>query len=150
MSLQDYIYEHIPIIRDNRFEIVEGQELVVGGRYADHINHRNSVFGGSLSTALILVSWASFRRWLAGAGYADAIIVIQSQQVQFLEPVTRDFCAKAHELVPKEKSRLLAMLTRFGKARTTMVSWVTHTDDSEILAEFSGEFVVQKRTPTST
>jgi len=89
-DLQSYIYDHIPIVKNNLFtiEVAQSPYIEVKGRFADHINHRNSVFGGSLSTALILCSWATVRQILITRGIENGVIVIQSQTVNFDKPVT--------------------------------------------------------------
>ncbi len=142
-DLQRYIAEHIPIVARNGFRIDAGPEgPSVLGTYRDHINHRNSVFGGSLSNALILASWAAVRTLVVNRGLTGATVVIQSQTVDFLKPVVRDFRARASALGERETTRFFALLDRFGKGRLIVDAVVTHQDDSEELARFRGEFVV--------
>jgi len=144
-QLQVYVDEHIPIVKANGFTIAEARpdRVVVAGRLADHVNHRNSAFGGSLSTALILAAWARVRQWTDSFDPA-AVIVIAEQQVTFGQPVLADFLASSLPLADETLARAWTMLGRFGKARFTVEAVVTHATDSEVRAQFSGVFVVVK------
>ena len=143
-NLQDYIYEHIPIVKANNFRIDEDNEgsILVRGACADHINHRNTVFGGSLSTALILTAWANVRKLVAAAGITGEIIVIQSQEVQFSQPVSRDFVARTLAIPTLVSAKFIDMLRKFGKSRILVEAAVTHGDSSLPLTTFKGNFVV--------
>jgi thioesterase domain-containing protein len=145
-DLQTYIYDHIPIVGKNGFsiEIVNSPYVKVSGRFADHINHRNSVFGGSLSTALILSSWATVRQILKTRGIENGVIVIQSQTVDFDKPVIEDFFANVTPIPEDKLHKFIAMLAKFGKARLKVESLVTQGASKEPLARFIGSFVVLK------
>ena len=143
-NLQEYIYEHIPIVKANNFRIATDQAgaILVTGACADHINHRNTVFGGSLSTALILTAWANVRKLVADAGIRGEIIVIQSQEVQFLQPVTHDFLACTLAIPEPVSAKFIGMLRKFGKGRILVEAVVTHGDSNQTLTTFKGNFVV--------
>lgn len=143
-NIQDYIYEHIPIIAKNSFEIQKDSfdMIYVKGKLKDHINHRNSVFGGSLSTALIVSSWANVRNTLLSRNIDNGIIVIQSQKVEFIEPVNADFIAITRKISEEKIAKFVKILNKFGKSRLIIESIVTYENSAEILATFTGEFVV--------
>ncbi len=142
-ELQDYVENHIPIVTRNGFRITEAgnDRVAVTGRLADHINHRDSAFGGSLSTALILAAWARVRLW-TDTFDPSAVIVIAEQRVQFALPVLADFEAFSKPLAPEVFERAAKHLARFGKARFTVEAAVVHQGEAEPRAEFWGEFVV--------
>lgn len=142
-ELQNYVDNHIPIVKANRFQIVEANPntVVVGAGLADHVNHRDSAFGGSLSTALILASWARVRLWTDGFD-PSTVIVISEQRVRFTLPVLADFEARTRPLAPEALARAQRQLGRFGKARFNVEAEVVHRGDSTVRAEFWGEFVV--------
>jgi len=146
-ELQDYVDTHIPIVKANRFVILEAEpdRISVGGTLADHVNHRESAFGGSLSTALILAAWARVRFW-TDTFDPQAVIVISEQRVRFSQPVLADFTAVSRSLKPEVLDRGLAHLRRFGMARFTVEAVVVHRGGSDVRAEFSGDFVVVSRT----
>jgi thioesterase domain-containing protein len=142
-ELQQYVDEHIPIVKANGFTILEARpdRVSVGGTLADHVNHRNSAFGGSLSTALILAAWARVRQW-TDTFDPSAVIVIAEQRVAFGLPVLADFEAYSLPLADDLLARAWTMLGRFGKARFTVEAAVVHRGDTEMRARFSGVFVV--------
>jgi thioesterase domain-containing protein len=142
-DLQGYVDTHIPIVKANRLTIVEAspKRVVVVARLADHVNHRDSAFGGSLSTALILAAWARVRLWTDEFD-PSAVIVIAEQNVRFTLPVLEDFEARSRELSAEVLSRARGHLSRFGRARFRVDAEIVHRSDSTIRAEFGGEFVV--------
>ncbi len=144
-DVQAYIYDHIPIVRKNGFAIETDTHtpyVAVKANFREHINHRNSAFGGSLSTAMILSSWASVRSLLLRNGIEDGIIVIQSQTVRFDKPVMEDFTARVRPLSPENTAAFIGMLGKFGKARITLEADIAHEGSDESLATFEGKFVV--------
>ena len=143
-DLQKYIYEHIPIVQKNLLEIkkTDSGSIFIRGFYKDHINHRNSVFGGSISTALILAAWANVRDLLLSQGITNGIIVIQSEEIKFLQPVNRDFIARIQSVSEDKKHKFSAMLNKFGKSRIKIEAVLTHENEQETLAHFLGDFVV--------
>lgn len=145
-DLQQYIYDHIPIVEKNRFVIARDDRglIVVTGSLRDHVNHRSSVFGGSLSTALILCAWANLRQLLLSQTIAGPVIVIQSQTVEFTHPVLSDFQAVLDPPSESEVSSFLAKLTRFGKSRIEVKAVITGVGLTAPLATFQGQFVVAK------
>lgn len=144
-QLQDYVDHHIPIVKANGFLVTEARDdrVAVAGRLVDHINHRASAFGGSLSTALILAAWARVRQW-TDTFDPSAVIVIAEQKVQFGLPVLADFEAFSKPVAPEVFDRAARLLARFGKARFTVEAAVVHQGDTQVRAEFWGEFVVVK------
>lgn len=144
MDLQQYVYEHIPIIKTNNFKIeVKDKNIVcVKGSYQEHINHRESVFGGSLSTALTLSAWGYVRLLMEDKNLAKAIIVIKRQEVEYLKPVTKDFVSYSKPVEPEALTKFFTTLTKFKKARLNIEAYVTHAEDGDILTNFQGEFVV--------
>jgi len=154
-ELQTYIETHIPIVKANRLVVLkaEADGISIGGKLADHVNHRDSVFGGSLSTALILAAWARVRVW-TDTFDPVAVIVISEQVVKFTLPVLADFTAFSRPVKEEVLVKAMNHLRRFGIARFTVRAAVSHRGGSDVRAEFSGEFVVvsqaAKNTPLPT
>ena len=142
-ALQKYLEDHIPIVKANRFTVADASpdRVAIGGRLADHVNHRDSAFGGSLSTALILAAWGQVRLWTDNFA-PNTVIVIAQQRVSFHLPVLQDFEAVSLPLSTATLDRARSMLTRFHKARFTVEAILVHTGDTQARAEFAGEFVV--------
>jgi len=141
-ELQTYIDQHIPIVRANGFTVLEAGETVsIGARLAEHVNHRASAFGGSLSTALILAAWARVRLW-TDTFAPGAVIVIAEQNVRFTAPVLADFAARSRPVEDAVWQEARGRLDRFGKARFTLGADVVHQGDTAVKASFEGVFVV--------
>jgi len=146
-DIQDYIFSHIPIVKTNGFEIQaqQGNKILVFGKLKDHINHRNSVFGGSISTALTLAAWAGVRSLIPQHQRSSTVVVIQSQKVEFTKPVLADFLAENETISEQKVARLFSNLDRFGKARITVKAHLVHTGESDFRAHFVGDFVIVRR-----
>ncbi len=143
-NIQEFIYQQIPIVEANKFSIHENehQTFSVQGSFTDHTNHTNSVFGASLSTALTLSAWLQARKVAQESGIEKPVIVIQSQIVNFLKPVTKDFSASAIAWKPEEMERFRAILPKFPKCRLTIEAHLSQSGDPEVLVRFSGDFVI--------
>ena len=142
-ELQTYVDTHIPIVKANRLVVLRaGTDCVsIGGTLADHVNHRDSVFGGSLSTALILAAWAHVRIW-TDTFDPKAVIVISEQRVKFASPVLTDFEATSKPISSAVLDKAMAQLRRFGRTRFAVEAKVSHRGGSDVRAVFSGDFVV--------
>lgn len=142
-ELEQYIHTHIPVVQKSGFRVeTEALRVRVGGRLADHVNHRGSAFGGSLGTAMTLSAWGQVRRMATAWGYSRAVVVIQNQQVRFLAPVTRDFFSINDPIPESEQTRVRELLERFGKAKLTLHARVYHHGEDRARADFRGTFVV--------
>jgi thioesterase domain-containing protein len=143
-ELQDYIYDHIPVVGVNQLEIegIDGDVVSVRGRYDLHINHRNSVFGGSIGTATTLASWAQMRMFMEHEGLADrAVIVVQRHSVDFLLPVLTDFTARGQTIAPDDKERFMSILHRHKRAKLE-VSAELRDEKNVVCARANGIFAV--------
>lgn len=143
-ELQDYIYDHIPVVGVNRFEIaaIDGDVVSVRGNYDLHINHRNSVFGGSIGTATTLASWAQVRMFMEHEGLAEkAVIVVQRHTVEFLLPVLSDFTAKGLEIGAADKEKFMSILGRHKRAKLEL-SAELRDDKGLVCARANGIFAV--------
>jgi thioesterase domain-containing protein len=149
-DLEEYIYEHIPIVKTNNFKIqvLEENTIQVKGSYKEHINHRNSVFGGSLGTALTLSAWGYVRQLMEANNIKKSIIVIKKQEVEYPKPVTKDFISLSRPIDQDALNKALAMLRKFNKCRLYIEAYVTHENETEILTTFKGEFVVVVPNPS--
>ncbi|MBN2012185.1 thioesterase domain-containing protein [candidate division KSB1 bacterium] len=123
-TAQDYLYTHIPITQHLQVTVdaYDGKSIRLSAPLAANINHRDSVFGGSLSSVAILAGWTIIHLTLLEENLS-ARLVIQKSSMDFLSPVVTDFyteCALPDDTWP----RFLAMLRKKGKARITLQSTV--------------------------
>lgn len=140
-ELQNFIYSNIPIVEKNCFTVKGIQDLTaqIKGHHNDHSNHRNTVFGGSISTVLILAAWSHLRLMMEEAG-VSAGTVVGKQSVTFYKPVTGDFFGTALP-IPKDKAKdFFSHFKKRGKAKLTIKAQLIEEETQDVKAEFSGEF----------
>lgn len=141
-ELQQYIYEHIPIVKTSKFLIHRERSglIFVTADLHTHYNHQMTAFGGSLSTALTLAAWANVRDIALSTGRKDLVVVIQSQQIRFSRPVSGDFSAHILPIAAGERDRFTQMLMKSGKAGLSIEGEirVSSADDSESPDRTSG------------
>ena len=145
-ELQDYVYRHIPIVRLNKLVIrgIDNHSVSVEGRFADHVNHRDSVFGGTISTAMTVAAWAQVEL-LMNDIEPGADVVVQRQTVEFVLPVLEDFIATSCEPDADAVGTFTDSYRSHGRAKLTVNAELRCAGDTEPRALFSGQFVVRRR-----
>lgn len=142
-DLQEYIEQHIPITKSLNFEIKEIQNanVKIACFYKDHINHKNSVFGGSISSLMTLTGWAKVKIIMESID-SRAEIVIQEGNSKFLKPVLNDFEAISISIDEKVLEKCTKMYKKFGRSRIKIKIILKEIGKEEILSEFEGLYVV--------
>ena len=139
-ELEAYLHEHIPL------SVAIGVTVVAAGddgiRLAapllPNLNHRQTVFGGSLSALAILAAWSLVHVRLQAMPF-PCRIVIRRQTTEYLDPAATDFEAYCPAPEPAVWDRFVAALTRHGKARIELAADVTVS--GVLAAAFTGEYV---------
>lgn len=108
---------------------------------APNINHRSTVFGGSASAVVILAAWTSLHLALRAAELPSRL-VIQSNSVDYLAPITGDFDACSAALPAPTLEKFLRVLRRHGKARLEMSA--TIEAEGKTLVRFRGDYVATR------
>ncbi|NEQ54753.1 MAG: thioesterase [Leptolyngbya sp. SIO3F4] len=142
-SVEQYLHEHIPISRAMEVAVtsIDNNSVTLSAPLAPNINHRNTVFGGSISTLAILSAWTFVHVRLKILNLSSRI-VIQSNSLEYTNPALGDF--EAHCWAPDNNSwqRFTTTLTKYGKSRITLFSEVY---SNEILVgKFQGKYVALK------
>jgi thioesterase domain-containing protein len=112
--------------------------VVLSAPLEPNLNHRHTVFGGSLTCLAILAGYGLAWHILQHEGIG-ASVVIQQGTADFRRPVTRDFearCGAPHEL---DLNRFVEMLRRHGRARITLDASIH--EDSTLAMSFRGIYV---------
>jgi len=139
-SMETYLHEHIPITAHFGIKMTAFEQGTIRLRapLAANINHRDTAFGGSLSSIGILAGWSIIHFTLTGMGLPSRI-VIQNSSTSFTDPGDADFDAIAS--LPDEIAwmRFCNMLKRKGRARITLPSKIIIGD--KCIAEHEGVFV---------
>ena len=120
-QLEHYLHEHIPISRPLGVRVLTaGAEVVrLVAPLAPNLNHRQTVFGGSLSAVAILAAWSWLYLRLGGPAFTGRI-VIQNHTVEYLAPAEGDFAAACAAPEAELWTRFERALKRRGRARLTL------------------------------
>lgn len=145
-ELQNYIVKNIPIVKEMGFiiEDIGDNQVIVSGEYKKHINHTNSVFGGSISSVMTLAGWGRVRILIEDID-KNAVILIKSNSTNFIKPVVEDYIVITESLLEKDIEKFKKIYNKFGKGRIMVNAVLKHRNSNEILAEFIGEFVAIKK-----
>ena len=93
-QLERYLHEHIPISGPLGVRVVAAGPggIRLAAPLGSNLNHRQTVFGGSLSAVAILAAWSWLYLRLGGPAFAGRI-VIQNHAVEYVAPAEGDFVA---------------------------------------------------------
>jgi thioesterase domain-containing protein len=139
-DLAQYLHEHIPLSRAMQVAVVEvtADSITLAAPIEPNVNHRGTVFGGSISAVAILAAWSLLHTRLSGEGVACRL-VIQRNSIDYLKPVDADFTATSLPPAAGDWLTFTRMLARKGVARVTIRCLLKCSGAT--VAEFEGEFV---------
>jgi thioesterase domain-containing protein len=140
--ITQYVHEHIPITKHMGMTVlaVDDVQISLLAPYAPNINHRETIFGGSISSLGILAGWALLWAKLQMEEMPNRL-VIQSSSTNFIKPATDAIvaccqCDRASWLT------FYTTLKRYGKARMTLS--VESRCGNTIVATHTGQYVALK------
>lgn len=124
-ELTRYLHAHIPLTRHMGIVVAEcgSGRVVLSAPLGPNVNHRETAFGGSLSSVAILAGWVWLYARLAALDRRQRLVVHESTAT-FSRPVDRPFEAVCDSPPPEEFDRFLAAFDRRGKARIALESRV--------------------------
>lgn len=139
-EVEAYLHGHIPIsaAMGVRVRSCEASGVTLAAPLAPNINHRATVFGGSVSAVAILSAWAWLHFSLRTAGLSSRL-VIQRNTVEYLAPIAGDFEARCGGVPPAAFEKFAGQLRRLGKARIGLTA--TLLFEGKEAATFSGDYV---------
>jgi thioesterase domain-containing protein len=142
-EVQSYLHQHIPIssAMGVRVLVATRAGITLGAPLAPNINHRATVFGGSVSAVAILAAWAWLHWALRDAGLT-ARLVIQRNTVEYLAPVAGDFEARCAGVSEAAFEKFEQQFRRLGKARVTLAAELIF--EQKVAAEFEGDYVAMR------
>ena len=143
-ELQAYLHAHIPITNAMEVEVVDVgvKALVLGAPLAPNTNHRNTAFGGSVSTLATLAAW-SFLRIRLGDEAQGVHLVIQRNSVEYIKPIEGYFTATAGLVEGTDWAKFEQMLAARGRGRISIGAGVEY--NGMLCAQFTGDFVALKQ-----
>lgn len=134
------LYKNIPITEDMQMAVVElnDQSVILKAPLPANINHHQTAFGGSIYSLAVLSCWVLVHNTLKNLNHKLDYIVIQSGNMEYLNPITDEFFAKSNWNSSLED--FLKTLEKKKRARLSLNSEVTCKQ--KVCAQFSGRFVV--------
>ena len=144
ITVEKYLHDHIPLSQSMAVSVVSISDniVVLAAPLLPNINHRSTVFGGSISAVAILSAWTFTYVQLQHLAIACRI-VIKSNHMEYVNPITGDF--EAHCFAPPQQSweRFLKTLARRGKGRIILTAEVY--SGTLLAGQFEGEYVAINR-----
>ncbi|MBF8778430.1 YiiD C-terminal domain-containing protein [Pseudomonas fulva] len=144
--LQEILHSDIPLTRDMGLEVLDWQDhrLRLQLPLAANVNHKSTMFGGSLYCAAVLVGWGWLHLRLREAGIEDGHIVIQESRISYPLPVTGAAIARCQAPDAQEWARFVKLYQRRGRARLTLDTVVSNADSEAPAVTFSGHYVLHR------
>ncbi len=139
-DLERYLHEHIPLSRAMEVSVVEVQSdgITLRAPLTPNTNHRNTIFGGSVSAVAILAGWSLVHTRLAAAGLSGHL-VIQRNTVHYDLPMSGSFTARSFIQTAAAWELFVRMLKRRGRGRLTVSCILEY--QGQVAGRFEGEFV---------
>ncbi len=140
-ELQETLLREIPITRYLGLHVDDyrNNRLILSAPLAANINHKQSVFAGSLNAVASLAGWG--RLWLLLKEYGiPGEIAIQDSTSNYIHPVKNDFTAICQPLSTEQEQQIATALEKHGKARVELNAEICSGDTTAMT--FKGRYVV--------
>lgn len=146
-ALERLLHHDIPLTGDMglRVRAWDNHCLRLHVPLAPNVNHKSTMFGGSLYCAAVLAGWGWLHLRLGEAGLSGGHIVIQQGQIDYPLPVAGDALAVCENIDEALWQRFLKTYRRHGRARLQLQTLVL--DGERCAVTFSGQYVVVAHTP---
>ena len=144
--LESILHHDIPLTREMGLTVLDwqNQQLRLQLPLAANVNHKSTMFGGSLYCGAVLAGWGWLHLRLREAGIEDGHIVIQEGQINYPLPVTGDAIALCDAPNATVWKKFLAMYQRYGRARLTLQTRIVNAGSDESAVTFSGQYVLHR------
>ncbi|WP_339481425.1 MULTISPECIES: YiiD C-terminal domain-containing protein [unclassified Pseudomonas] len=144
--LESILHHDIPLTRDMGLKVLDWQarQLHLSLPLAANVNHKSTMFGGSLYCGAVLGGWGWLHLALREEGIEDGHIVIQEGQISYPLPVTRDATVVCQAPEEKVWKRFLATYRRYGRARLALQTRVMNTGSEDVAVQFEGQYVLHR------
>lgn len=144
--LESILHHDIPLTRDMGLKVLDwhDQQLRLHLPLEANVNHKSTMFGGSLYCGAVLAGWGWLHLRLREEGIEDGHIVIQEGQISYPLPVTTDAIAICQAPSAAVWKKFLAMYQRYGRARLTLHSRIVNEGAEEVAVTFTGQYVLHR------
>lgn len=139
-ALEKYLAENIPISIALGIKLQQAtfERVILKAPFTPNINHKNTVFGGSLHAVATLACWSllfiHLKEWSI-----PVEIVILSSEVDYLMPVTTDFEVECRFPAEDAWLKFQQVLTRKGKAKIPLTAKIFQ--EGRLAVDYRGVFV---------
>lgn len=145
-NLENVLHQDIPLTREMHMRVIswQGRQLRLHLPLAPNVNHKSTLFGGSLYCGAVLAGWGWLYLRLKEAGVEDGHIVIQEGQISYPLPVKNDAVAICDAPDDATWDRFLKMYARRGRARLTLNTRIVAEGSDDTAVAFVGQYVVHR------
>lgn len=139
-QIKEYLYKHIPLSEAMGIQVEHASldKVVLFAPIANNINHKSTVFGGSLHSVATLACWSLLYLQVKSATHEPVQIVITKSEIRYLAPVDADFTAECLAPEKGHMMRFLKMLQAKGKARLSLSATIHH--NGRLCVEYNAVF----------
>jgi thioesterase domain-containing protein len=139
-ELEAYLHEHIPLSKVMGVQVLTADcdRVQLAAPLQPNINHRDTVFGGSVSAVAILAGWSLVYVRLREEGI-EGSVVIQRNTMKYERPIPEKFTALSSLQDSTTWQRFVKILKRKHRARIGVA--VMLQCDGERVGELEGDFV---------
>ncbi|MBI6682062.1 thioesterase domain-containing protein [Pseudomonas viridiflava] len=145
-QLEQVLHHDIPLTREMGIRVIDWQNhrLRLHLPLAPNVNHKSTLFGGSLYCGAVLAGWGWLHLRLREAGIDDGHIVIQDGQISYPLPVREDAIAVCDAPDVAQWDRFITTYQRRGRARLQLPTHIHAQDSDESAVKFTGQFVLHR------
>lgn len=143
-SLSEVWRDRMPLTTALGVEIgaLDGERLELLLPLAPNVNHKGTVFAGSLSALATLAGWSALWLVLREAN-EPAHVVIQDARIQYKAPARGDVTARVALPTGAAREKWLGTLRKKGRARLGLEVEVRDAA-GEVVATFEGRYVAHR------
>jgi len=144
--LESVLHHDIPLTRDMGLKVLDWreQQLSLHLPLDPNVNHKSTMFGGSLYCGAVLAGWGWLHLRLKEEGITDGHIVIQEGQIRYPLPVTGDAVAICPAPDSAVWKKFLTMYRRYGRARLALDTRIVNQGSEEDAVTFTGQYVLHR------
>lgn len=138
--LEDYLLKNIPITAAMGVKVNSASldKIILQASFSNNINHKKTVFGGSLHAVATLACWSLLHVNTMNLYPGSIQIVIANSEAAFLAPVTSDFKAECCLPDTHTRERFFTTLQKKKKARIKLDAQIWQ--DGKLCFDYSGVF----------
>lgn len=138
-QLEEYLHTHIPLTKAMgvTVSVASSERVLLTASFAKNINHKKTVFGGSLHSLATLACWSLIH---VNLNHSPHQIVIAKSEIDYLLPVDSDFTVECK--MPKDGSwqKFLHMLNTKNRSRIHLTASIHH--QGKLAVTYRGTFAV--------